>query len=216
MWKYVVHTCKECGAKYSGSQKETSKCAQNKGLCKSCYGVSACAISTSTHIVPCATDAQRAEEKAENERATQSRTASQQYKSKKRRHVEQRITQLNASKRSEPASSGRATKQAATKKPKKTATATQRKKTPPPAPPLDEAAGPCRFAPFIPSPSGRGPQPKKSKKRAAESEPIPTAAARPATPDSPGPQCKTSTCRRGSKKARHNQKGLAELSPKKK
>ena len=194
MWKYVVHTCKECGAKYSGSRRETSQCAQNEELCKSCYGVSACAISTSTHIVPCATDAQRAEEKAENERATQSRAASQQKKSKRRRKDEQRIN-------------------AATKKLKKIATA--RKKTLS-AMPLDEAAGPCRFAPFTPSPSGRGPQPKKSKKRAAESEPIPTAAARSATPDSPGPQCKTSTCRRGGKKGRLDKKALAKLSPKKK
>ena len=196
MWKYVVHTCKECGAKYSGSQRETSQRAQNEKLCKSCYGVSACAISTSTHIVPCATDAQRAEEKAENDSTRQSRAASQQYKSKRRRKDEQRIEQLNNPKRSEPASSGRATKQTATKKPKKASTA--RKKTPS-AMLLDEVAGPCRFAPFIPSPSGRGPQPKKSKKRAAESEPIPTAAARSATPDSPGSQCKTSTCRRGGK-----------------
>ena len=213
MWKYVVHTCKECGAKYSGSRKETSERAQNEELCKSCYGLSACAISTSTHIVPCATDAQRAEEKAENERATQSRTASQQKKSKRQRDKERGFESLSTAKRSAPASSGRATKQTATKKPKKASTA--RKKTPS-AMLLDEVAGPCRFAPFIPSPSGRGPQPKKSKKRAAESEPIPTAAARSATPDSPGPQCKTSTCRRGGKKARHNQKGLAELSPKKK
>ena len=213
MWKYVVHTCKECGAKYSGSQKETSKCAQNEGLYKSCYGVSACAISTSTHIVPCATDAQRAEEKAENERATQSRTASQQKKSKRQRDKERGFERMGTAKRSAPASSGRATKHAATKKPKKTATA--RKKTLS-AMPLDEAAGPCRFAPFTPSPSGRGPQPKKPKKRAAESEPIPTAAARSAAPDSPGPQCKTSTCRRSSKKVRLDKKGLAKLSPKKK
>jgi len=146
----VVHTCKECGAKYSGSREETSKRAQKAGLCKSCYGVSACAISTSTHIVTCATDAQRAQEKADNERATQSRTSPQQKKTKRRRLNELIFERRGTAKRSPPASSGPATKKA-----KKTATTTRRKKTPPPAP-LDDVAGPCTFAPFSPSPSGRG------------------------------------------------------------
>jgi len=147
----------------------------------------------------------------ENERTRQSRTSPQQKKTKSRRHVEQWTAQLNASKRSAPASPGRATKQATTKKLKKTAIA--RKKIPL-ATPLDDVAGPCTFAPFTPSPSGRGPQPKHSKKRAAESDPTPTAAARSASLDSLGPRCETSTCRRGGKKARNDKKGLAKLSPK--
>ena len=153
-------------------------------------------------------DAQRDDEMAENERTRQSRTSPQQKKSKSRRHIEQWTAQLNASKRSAPASTGRATKQA-----KKTATATRRKKTPSPTP-LDDVAGPCTFAPFTPSPSGRGSQPKKSKKRAAESDPTPTAESRCAAPDSPTTRCQIGTTRRISKKARNDKAGLAKLNSK--
>ena len=128
MLKHVVHTCTKCNAKYSGSREETSRLAQEAGLCQSCYGVCARSTSQSIYIDPCVADARRDDDMAEIERTRQSRTSPQQKKSKSKRHIEQWTAELNSSKRSAPASSGRATKQATTKKLKKTAIA--RKKIP--------------------------------------------------------------------------------------